>query len=210
MKKIFDKIKLYARSVSLFVNGTLNLLYIAANILSGVVYHSLWFFSLTVCHMILLLCRFYLFLRTKKEGTAPHSNFKTVKNIGISLIPLNYISLSLAVYSLVTEKNLSYGKTPLPVFILYTLYSVLLSLYGIFISKSRKYPSYIAYRNLTLTTALTSVYNLVYSSLHGAFGLGAGSVIVISLTLSSVYTAALSLSVYLAFFYGKQSEKIVL
>ncbi len=197
MEKIINSIKIRARSISLFFTGLMNLLYISASIFSGVFYNSLWYFSLTLCHLLLLFSRFYLFSKTSHKEPTEKEGKRISGRIGIILLGLNLLALFLSIYSLLSEKSTSYGNRPLPIFFLFTLYSITLSLLGLKRGKREPEYVYISYRTITLTTAMISLYNLVYSVLFEYIFSERLSMIILSFLLSLVFTVSTASAVYL-------------
>ena len=163
MNDFFDSFTKRTRVIGLFFSGLFNLIYAASNILSGLFYHNLWYFSLTFLHSVIFFSRFYL-LRNFGEHAEKKINFeKIVTRIGYSLILIDTLSLSLCFYSILEQTAIDYKETFIYPIVAYTIYSVIISFYGIFLSVKNKCPAYLAYRNLTLTTSLYTVFNLVYS-----------------------------------------------
>ena len=163
MSKFFDKITKRTRIIALFISGVLNLLYVASNVLSGLFYHNLWYFSITFLHTVLLIARFYLLYATKNEEDDNLLTDKVVYGIGYCLIAIDFLSLTLCFYSILAESTTSFNGGFIYPILIYGVYSLLASVYGIFLSVKNKSQTYLAYRNLTLTTALFTVYNFVYS-----------------------------------------------
>ena len=193
----FNNLSKRVRLLGLLLSGGMNLLYVVSNILSGVVYKSFWYFSLTICHMLFLSVRFYLFSKTKGKEPAIRSSLIISKRVGSFLVILDALAIALCFYSFLVDEGARQGVTMLYPLGIYTAYSIIISLYGIFISQKNKIPTYLAYRNITLTTALFSLFNLVYSALH-SFG---KNTLISSLLLTAigsfVFTFSLSLALYL-------------
>lgn len=151
------------RIISLFLSGAMNLLYIVSNILSGLFYRSLWFFSLTLLHTVLLWIRYYLFAVTKdgEEDTAVIT--KTVRRISYGLYIIDTLSLALFFYSIIGERAPEFKEMSLYPFLAYSVYSFGVSIYGLLLSAKKRCQLYAAHRNITMTTALFSIFNLLYT-----------------------------------------------
>ena len=151
------------RTITLVFGALFNLLYVGSNIISGLIYHSIWYFSLTLLHGLLLAARVYLLSAIRVETSGGDRDFRLVKRIGYSLLAVDTLTLALYFYSVMTESIVEYNSAFIYPILIYGIYSIVASLYGIFLSAKNKSPIYLAYRNLTLTTAIFTVFNLSYS-----------------------------------------------
>ena len=163
MKNFIDSFSKRTRVIALFLTGLFNLLYVTSNIISGLFYHNIWYFSLTFLHTVLLSARFYLLYMTGKDKNEEIKSQEIVRRIGYSLILVDTFSLALCFYSILTDSTPSLKSGFIYPILIYGIYSIVVSLYGIFLSVKNKSPVYLAHRNLTLTTALYTIFNFVYS-----------------------------------------------
>ena len=177
IKNIFIKIKtrcsrmltrirewnLMGINLSLIPSALFNLVYILSNIISGLFYKSLWAFFLTTSHLLLLLMRLYIFRAARSGEDSYGYKMLKARNVGRMLLLLDIPALMMCVYAVIFETGGQYGKTVIVIFASYAIYSLIASLVGIIRSLRVSSPLLFAARNLTLTTALFSLFNLAFS-----------------------------------------------
>ena len=206
MKVFWDNVTKRVRIIGLFFSGLFNLSYVSLNVFTGLFYHNLWYFSITFLHSIILFVRFYL-LRVMADKEKKIDYSRIIKRIGYSLILIDTISLALCFYSILLETSVEFNSRFIYPLAVYLVYSILVSLYGIFLSVKNKSATYLAYRNLTLTTSLYTAFNLVYSIYLSTFGGGRVGVLLVTFIGAVSFCASVVLAVLLINKEGTSPEK---
>lgn len=153
----------------LFGGALMNLLYIATNAASAIIYHSIWSATLTVYHLTLIVIRVSLLFYGRVGGEGGTGRNICLR-VGILLLFLDLIAAFIMLHSIQSDSFVSYSGLFLFGFLAFTVYSLVRSVAEIKRSRDSKNNLYFTAKNLSLTTALMSVFNLQYSllSLLGA------------------------------------------
>lgn len=204
--------------VSLFGSLGVNLVYVAANVISGVNQHSAWFFILALYYTILAVMRFLLlrFVNRTEIGTNRLGELKRSRLCGIILLLVN-ITLSFAVLMILYRgKGYDYQGVLIYVMAAYTFWAE-----GIAIKNLIKYrrlgsPIMTMAKIISMAAALVSMLSLE-TAMFSQFGkdmsesdkqlfvilTGAGvSAIVITMSVYSIVKATIEIK--------KEREKIAI
>ena len=188
--------------ISLYLSLTINLLYVATNLFSGIYYRSVWFITLASYYIILVIMRFLLLRYVGKIGIGK-DRIKALKRsrvCGIILLPLNIVLYGVVILVIVKGKGFQYNGIFIYVMAMYTFYVTTRAIVNII--RYRKYNSPImsTTKVISLTASLVSMLSLETAMLS-QFGkdmtaenkqlmiilTGAGvSVIVITMALSMI------------------------
>ena len=109
---------------SLYRSLTINLVYVAVNLLSGILYGSTWFFVLAVYYFILALMRFLLvrYVRKNKIGSRRYGELKRSRLCGWILITVNLALAAAVMMILYVDKGYDYHGILIYVMAAYTFY----------------------------------------------------------------------------------------
>lgn len=171
-----------ARVPWLMLGGAMmNLMYIASNAASAILYHSLWATTLTAYHLVLMVIRLYLLFQSR-INSGDRATHRICLRVGILLLALDVASAVMMFYSVSRQSFASYSGFILLGFLCFTVYSVARSVIDIKKHREGENRLYFAARNISLSTSLMSVFNLQYSvfSLLGAEFLLTGRVVTLS------------------------------
>lgn len=185
-----------ARVLWVMLGGSLmNLIYIGTNLVSAIIYHSIWSAALTVYHLTLIIIRIYLILEGRRRGRGDER--RVCLRVGLLMLLLDIAAAMIMLYSIRRRSFVSYSGVILLGFLIFTVYSVARSVIELRKHRESENHLYFTARNLTLSTSLMSVFNLQYSvfSLLGADYLLTGRAIL--LCGLSVFSIILFLSLRL-------------
>lgn len=141
---------------------TVNLLYAVYNILTGVKYGSVWFFSVAVYYILICLIKFFLITRGFSGGKRELLNLRTC---GVMMLLLNITVSGLIVLMIMQNKSHTYSLWVILWAAGYTLFRILAAIIeGIRLRKSLN-PTMRAVKSLNLTVALMSLFSLQASVL---------------------------------------------
>ena len=151
-------------NISLFFGMIINSLYIAGNLASALLYRNIWSATLTVYHSLFLIIRFYL-LSARKVCQRELQAYRVCLRVGIILLFLDIAATAMMVYTVQNGSLAEYSGVVLLGFLSYTVYSLTSSVLGMRRFANDNQPLHFAAKNMTLTAALMSVFNLQYSVL---------------------------------------------
>ncbi len=147
---------------SLSFGIVINFVYLAGNLISAIMYNSLWSATVTVYHLLFMLARMYI-LYAEGRGKHLHSKFGVCFRVGVFLLVLDLLAAVMMTYSINSGGRAKYGGLVLLFFLFYTVYSLASSIYGIKKWRNDNKPLHFTARNMSLASALMSVFNLQFS-----------------------------------------------
>lgn len=151
-------------NISLFFGMIINSLYIAGNLASALLYKNIWSATLTAYHSLFLTIRFYLLSARRISGRELEAK-PICFRVGIILLFLDLAATAMMVYTVRSGSLAEYSGIVLLGFLAYTVYSLTSSVLGMRRFANDNQPLHFAVKNMTLTAALMSVFNLQYSVL---------------------------------------------
>lgn len=148
--------------ISLYISLTINLVYSALKLVSGILYSSLWLGAVAVYYILLSVMRFILlrYMRTEKEGRDILQEYRQYRTCGAVMLVLN-LSLTGIVFHMVWQnESFSYPGTLIFAAAAYTFYTVTVSV--IDLVRYRKYESPVlsAAKAIRFAAALVSLLSL--------------------------------------------------
>ncbi len=148
--------------ISLYASLGVNLLYVGVNVLSYILYHSMWFVILAVYYGILAIMRFLLVRYTRIQGIGSNRLGELRSNVICSLILLsiNFVLSGAVLMILYQDKGFEYHGVLIYVMAAYTFYITTLAIVNLI--KYRKYnsPVVTTTKVIALSAALVSMLNL--------------------------------------------------
>lgn len=148
--------------VSLYAALSVNLLYVAVNLLSWFLYRSMWFVVLGVYYVILSVMRFLLlkYIRSNSLGTNRLGELKRARLCSGILLLLNFVLTGAVMMILYRNKGFEYHGILIYVMAAYTFYSTTHAIVDLI--KYRKYQSPVmsSSKLISLSAALVSMLAL--------------------------------------------------
>ena len=152
--------------LSLLFGLFMNIVYIVENFASAIIYRSIWSATVTVYHSLFVAIRAYILrwrgLSEEQEAT-PSEIHRICLRVGVILLLLDFAASIMMLYTVLQDRHTEYSGIVLIGFSLYTVYSLVSSVLGMFKWSNDNKPLHFAARNMTLAAALMSVFNLQYS-----------------------------------------------
>lgn len=188
--------------VTLYCSLGINLLYVAANLFSGIWYRSVWFITLAAYYIILAVMRFLLvrFVNEIGIGKNQYGEYRRSRLCAIILLTLNLTLSGVVVLVIKQNKGFEYAGILIYVMAMYTFYITVNAIVNIV--KYRKYNSPVmsAAKNINLAAALVSMLSLETAMLS-QFGSEENAPyfdqIMIGATGAGVSIVVLTMSVYM-------------
>lgn len=202
----------YRTHVSLYFTLAVNLLYVAASILSAVIYRTAWFAILAVYYGILAVMRFLLLRFLSKKGVRkdPISEFRRSRLCGFILMTLN-LTLSGAVLMMIYQnKGYEYHGILIYVMAFYTFFITVNAIVGNVRYRKYNSPVMSTAKSISLASALVSMLALETAMLS-QFGTDTSDEfrrIMIAATGAAVCITVIAMSVYMIVKANKEIKKL--
>lgn len=187
--------------VSLYSSLAINLLYVAANLVSGLLYKSVWFIILAGYYTILSVMRFLLvrFVRGTGIGKDRLGELRRSRLCAWILMLVN-VALSGAVMMMMYQgRGSEYAGILIYVMAMYTFYITVSAVIDLFKYQKYQSPVMSTTKVIDLTAALVSMLNLE-TAMFAAFGTGdmtaQGERVMIALTGAGISIVVIALAVH--------------
>lgn len=203
---------MFRAHVSLYASLAVNLLYVSVNVLSYVLYRSMWFVILAVYYGILAIMRFLLVRYVRLKGVGQDRLGELKSNVICSgiLLSLNFVLSGAVLMILYQDKGFEYHGILIYVVALYTFYMTTMAIVNSI--KYRKYnsPVITTTKVITLSAALVSMLSLE-TAMFSQFGqemAPENQQLMIILTGAGVSITVVIMSVYMMVKSLKEIKKI--
>ena len=203
---------MFRAHVSLYASLAVNLLYVSVNVLSYVLYRSMWFVILAVYYGILAIMRFLLVRYVRLKGVGQDRLGELKSNVICSgiLLSLNFVLSGAVLMILYQDKGFEYHGILIYVVALYTFYMTTMAIVNSI--KYRKYnsPVITTTKVIALSAALVSMLSLE-TAMFSQFGqemAPENQQLMIILTGAGVSITVVIMSVYMMVKSLKEIKKI--
>lgn len=198
--------------ISLYSSFGVNLLYVGINVLSYVLYNSMWFVVLAVYYGILAIMRFLLVRYVRIQGIGGNRQGELRSNIICSgiLLSVNFVLSGAVLMILYQDKGFEYHGILIYVMAAYTFYITTMAIINLV--KYRKYNSPVVTMTkvISLSASLVSMLSLE-TAMFSQFGQEMApqyQQLMIMLTGAGVSIAVVTMSVYMMVKSIKEIRKI--
>lgn len=152
----------YRIRISLYGSFIINLAYACVKLISGIVYHSVWFGAIAAYYMILCLIRALLVVYAGKHdfGKDKKYEYQIYRRCGILILILNLALAGVVVQMVRTGRGYHYPGVLIYIAAMFTFYAVILAVFNLV--KYRKYdsPAISAVKAINFTAAAVSILSL--------------------------------------------------
>lgn len=198
--------------ISLYMSLCFNLIYAGVNILSFVLYRSVWFVSLAVYYIILAVMRFLLAQYVSKHtiGKNRMGELKIARACSYILLTVNFVLSVSVLMILYQNKGFEYHGMLIYVMALYTFYMTVKSIINLVKFSKYKSPVMIAAKIITFSAALVSMLSLE-TAMFSQFGTDMpeqSQRLMIILTGAGVSAAVIFMSVYMIVKTAKEIKQL--
>lgn len=198
--------------VSLYLSLGVNLLYAGINVLSYILYHSMWFVILATYYIILAVMRFLLlrYIKNHEIGADRLGELKRARLCSYILLTINFFLSGSVLMILFEDKGFEYHGFLIYAMAAYTFYMTTRAIMNLI--KYRKYHSPIMTitKIITFSAALVSMLSLetaMFSQFGGETSLEYQHLFVV-LTGAGVSIAVIAMSVYMIVKCAKEIKNI--
>lgn len=198
--------------VSLYSSLAVNLLYVGINMLSFVLYRSMWFVSLAVYYSILAVMRFLLVRYARKVGIGENrmGELKRARLCSCILLTVNFVLSGAVLMILYQNKGFEYHGILIYVMAAYTFYMTAKSIINLFRYRKYRSPVMTTAKIITFSAALVSMLSLetaMFSRFGGEMS-PENQHIMIILTGAGVSITVITMSVYMIVQTAKEIKLI--
>lgn len=154
--------EVFRADVSLYASLVINLLYVGINVLSYVLYRSMWFIVLAVYYSILAVMRFLLSRYAGKKRTVKDltAQLKSVRLCSFILLTLNFCLSGAVLMILYQNKGFEYSGILIYVMAAYTFYITVHAVWDLIKYRSHPSPVMTMSKVVALSAALVSMLSL--------------------------------------------------
>lgn len=202
----------FRTEVSLYPSLFINLLYAVIKMISGILYSSVWFISLSVYYILLAVMRFLLLtsVRKKQMKSSLAAQFKRYRICGILLVFMTLALAGIILFIIRQEGGYDYPGVLIYIIAMYAFYAVITAIINIFKFYRHKNPVLSAAKAINLTAAFVSMLALETAMLN-QFGSNDDYFfrkIMIASSGGVVCTLVLGMGIYMIIYASKQVKKL--
>ena len=148
----------FRAGVSLYQGFFINLLYIVMKLVSGIMYHSLWFIALAFYYILLAVMRFLLVRRLNVQDEA--AELRRYRLCGIMLLFMNQALAGIVVFMVHQNRGFDYPGLLIYAMAAYAFYAVTIAIINIVKTRKHKSPILSAAKAINLVAAMVSILSL--------------------------------------------------
>lgn len=191
----------FKNHVLLYCSLTVNLLYVAVNLISGIIYNSIWFMILAGYYVILSVMRFLL-VRYYRSNTIGQSRVAELKRSRLCAIILLFVNIYLScgvLMMLYQNKGFEYNGILIYIMAVYTFYVTISAIRNCIKYKKYQSPVMSTSKVISLAAALVSMLSLETAML-AQFGSDMNEFsrkLFIALTGAGISVIVIAMSVYM-------------
>lgn len=199
--------------VSLYGSLTINLLYVAVNIVSGFMYHTAWFFVLAFYYTILAVMRFLLVRFVNRVGISKDrlKELQRSRLCGYILLMINLALSGAVLMILYQNKGYEYHGILIYVMAAYTFYITTLAIINLVKYRKLGSPVMSMSKIISMAAALVSMLSLE-TAMFSEFGAEMSPEdqrLMIALTGAGVSIVVITMSVYSIIKNSKEIKRIM-
>lgn len=186
--------------VNLYLSLSVNLLYVAVNVVSGIIFETAWFFVLSFYYTILAVMRFLLLRFINKTGIGNDRRGELLRSrlCGVILLTVNLALTGAVMMILYVNKGFSYNGILIYVVALYTFYITAMAIRNLIKYRRLGSPVMSMSKIISMAAALVSMLSLE-TAMFSQFGKEMsqwGQRLMIILTGAGVSAVIITMSLY--------------
>jgi len=168
--KFVEDVK-FRTKISLYFGFSVNLLYIAINLFSGIYYRSAWFAALAFYYILLAVMRFSLlkYVRRNNVGSNIRAELKRYRLCGIILLMMNQALAGIVAFIVNENRGFEYAGLLIYAMAAYTFYITIIAVVNIVKYRRHGSPVLSAAKAVNFVAAIVSMLSLTTAMLS-SFG----------------------------------------
>lgn len=184
--------------ISLIISLTINLLYSAFNLASGIYYSSLWIGAVAVYYILLSVIRFVLLRHMqKKQDAGLIAEYRSYRVTAVLMMLINLTLSGIVLNMIVKNESAKYSDVFVITSATYTFYTLTVSIIDLVRYRRYKSPVMSASKAIRFAAALVSLLSLEASMLVQFGDDESYRRLMLALTGAAVCVIVLSMSVYM-------------
>lgn len=192
---------IFKTHISLYISLGINLLYVGVNLLSYLLYRSVWFIILAVYYVILAVMRFLLlrYVRLNEIGRNLSGEFRRSALCAYIMLTLNFVLSGAVLMILYQDRGFQYHGVLIYVMAAFTFYITTTAVIDVIKYRNLGSPVMMTSKIIALSAALVSMLALETAMLSqfGADMSGETKLIFIAATGAGVSAIVITMSVYM-------------
>lgn len=201
----------FKTQVSLYVSLTINLLYVATNLVSGICYGSVWFITIAAYYSVLAIMRFLLIRYANKNGIEGNkaSELKRYRLCGSILMLINLTLSGMVILVIRQNHSFNYAGVLIYVAAMYTFYITITAIIDVIKYRKSNSTLITAAKVVKLSAALVSMLSLETAMLStfGADTSAETRLILIAATGAGVCAVVVAMATYMIISSTKELQK---
>lgn len=159
--RFFNDVR-FRTEISLYHGLVINLLYIGVKMFSGIYYSSVWFISLAVYYMLLVIMRLLLLRRGKRktDKTTMEVEIHRYRLCGMMLLIMNQALAGIVIFMVHQNKGFYYPGVLIYAMALYSFYSIITAVIKLVKFRKHGSPVLSAAKVINLVAAMVSILSL--------------------------------------------------
>lgn len=195
--------------LSLITSLTINLLYSAFNLVTGIYYSSLWIEAIAVYYILLSVMRFVLLRHMdKKQGAGMIAEYRSYRVTAILMMLINLTLSGIVLNMIVKNESAEYSDIYVITSATYTFYTLTVSIIDLVKYRKYKSPVMSASKAIRFAAALVSLLSLEASMLVQFGDDEDFRRLMLALTGAAVCVIVLSMSVYMIVHSTKEIKRL--
>lgn len=165
--KLFEDVR-FRTEISIYQGLFINILYIAIEIFSGIIYKSVWFISLAIYYFLLALMRIILLYRGKNKKIILEKNeeeFRRYRACGIILLFMNQALAGIVIFIVYCNKGFEYSGILIYAIAMYAFYAFTTAIINIVKFRKLHSPVLSAAKIINFVAAMVSMLSLTTAML---------------------------------------------
>ncbi len=153
---------IFRSELSLHGGLSMNILYSALNLLSGIRFRSAWFFFLFFYYIMLSVMRVALvrYVHRSRIGQDIPSEFRRYRSCGILILLMNQALIGIVIYIVCQNRGFDYPGLLIYTMALYTFYITITAIVNVIRYRKHGSPVLSASKAISLTAAMVSMLSL--------------------------------------------------
>lgn len=212
IKQYLNDPKLRVR-LSLFGSVSINILYAAMQLISGIYFHELWFYALAAYYILLIVMRLFLLRDTAKVEVPGENRLKELRRYrfcGIMMLVMNQALAIIVFYVVRQNRGFEYHYIHTIGMAAYTFTAMVVAMINVVRYRRYESPLMSAAKAISLVSAVVSLFTLE-TAMISSFGENEGPAfrqIMTASTGGAVCIFVLGVAVYMIFRSNREIKRL--
>lgn len=162
--RFFEDVR-FRTEISMYQGLLINIIYIAIEIFSGIIYKSIWFISLAIYYFLLALMRIILLRKSKNTKEKIEEEFFRYRACGIVLLFMNQALAGIVIFMVRQNRGFEYSGILIYAIAMYAFYAFTMAVINIVKFRKLHSPVLSAAKVINFVAAMVSMLSLTTAML---------------------------------------------